>query len=163
MEGNEQLISTFEVLMKTPYFKENLPHLLLPDFLYEKYNLPKPEIQSFKTYLNNTSKYQFMPGGQLEIRKPAPGGVRSMPEIKTIVKSDLSNNTIIDFEEPSDVSTFKKVEKIDYDISGNTELWDKTDYNHRQRLNKQKEWYDKNTTDYLQQYIDLANKDEFTS
>lgn len=156
MEHNEALISTFEVLMKVPNFKDNIQHLVLPEFLYEKYNLPKPEIQDMKTYLNNTMKHQFMPGSQLEIRKPAPGGVRDISGINVIVTSDMSGNTNIDWEEPSDTSTFKKVVKPDYDISGNTEHWDKTDYNHRQKLNKQKEWYDKNTTDYLQQYIDLS-------
>jgi len=108
MDPKEQLCILFEEMMKYSDFKTSLPHLTLPEFLYEKYGLEKPIIPTFKEYLAATATAQFMPGGQMEIREPAPGGIRPVGEIKVEWISDLSNNTTTIDVEPVDCD-FKKV------------------------------------------------------
>jgi hypothetical protein len=77
-----------EILKKLPDF-DRLP---LPEYIYDKYNIPKPKIQSLMEALRQHNYIQNMPGdGKLEIRPPAPGGVRPLIEVKPLeieVKSD---------------------------------------------------------------------------
>jgi len=111
--SREELCTMFESMMKLKDFKTTLPHLCLPDFIYEKYELTKPEIVDFNAYLSATATSLFMPGGQVEIREPSPGGIRVIEELKVEVVPDLSNNTTTIDYEPIDCD-FKKVSVPEY-------------------------------------------------
>jgi len=106
--SKEEVCTLFESMMKLKDFESTLPHLCLPDFIYEKYNLDKPKIPDFSQYLSATATTQFMPGGMVELREPASGGIRIIEEIKVDVIADLSNNTTMIDIKDSD-SDFKKV------------------------------------------------------
>lgn len=108
MDTKEQLCILFEEMMKSPDYKSVISHLLLPEFLYEKYNIEKPKIPTMNEYLAANATAQFMPGGQVEIREPAPGGIRPVGEIKVDVTYDLSNNTTTIDVDPTECD-FKKI------------------------------------------------------
>jgi hypothetical protein len=65
-----------EKLMRLPDF-DRLP---FPDYIYKKYNLKKPGILSIMESLALHNTFQNAPGDgtPLEIRGPAPGGVREV-------------------------------------------------------------------------------------
>jgi hypothetical protein len=65
-----------EKLMRLPDF-DRLP---FPEYIYKKYNLKKPSILSIMESLALHNTFQNAPGDgkPLEIREPAPGGVREI-------------------------------------------------------------------------------------
>jgi hypothetical protein len=65
-----------EKLMRLPDF-DRLP---FPEYIYKKYNLKKPSILSLNESLALHNCFQNAPGDgkPLEIRGPAPGGVREV-------------------------------------------------------------------------------------
>lgn len=69
-------------LMKLPDF-DRFP---LPEHFYAKYNIPKPKILTLMEALKLQSRTDCAPGDgkPLEIRKPAPGGVRPLIQIEPI-------------------------------------------------------------------------------
>lgn len=70
-----------EMLKKLPDF-ERYP---LPKYMYTKYNIPEPKIMSLMESLRHYDYIQNLPGdGTLEIRPPAPGGVRPLLEVKPL-------------------------------------------------------------------------------
>lgn len=82
-----------EILMKLPDF-DRYP---LPEYLYAKYNLQKPKIMSLMESLKHYDHIQNMPGdGTLEIRPPAPGGVRPLIEVKPLELEVKANEALED-------------------------------------------------------------------
>lgn len=70
------LESLMEEFMKLPDWKR----FPLPESLYTKFNLPKPQAVSINEYLqNHDPAVCFAPGETEETRPPAEGGVRIMP------------------------------------------------------------------------------------
>jgi len=71
-----------ETLMAQPDF-DRYP---LPEYLYAKYNIPKPKILGLMESLHLKNRTDCAPGDgrPLEIRKPAPGGVRPLIEVEPI-------------------------------------------------------------------------------
>jgi hypothetical protein len=81
-----------EILRKLPDF-DRLP---LPKYLYTKYNIPEPKIQSLMESLKHYDYIQNMPGdGILEIREPAAGGVRPLIEVKPL-ELEVKNEALED-------------------------------------------------------------------
>ena len=69
-----------------------LRKLPLPDFVYEKYGIPKPETLGLKTYLIKSVKSCMNAGWQSETREPDNKGIRKMPYLSTVEGVDLSGN-----------------------------------------------------------------------
>lgn len=71
-----------ETLMQLPDF-DRFP---LPEHFYAKYNIPKPKILGLMEALRLKSVTDCAPGdgSKLEIRQPAPGGVRPLIEVEPI-------------------------------------------------------------------------------
>jgi hypothetical protein len=71
-----------ETLMQLPDF-DRFP---LPEHFYAKYNIPKPKILGLMESQYLKSKTDCAPGDgtPLEIRKPAPGGVRPLIEVEPV-------------------------------------------------------------------------------
>lgn len=99
-EGSKSMdIDTFISTFK------NDPELLkvpLPEWVYEKYSLPKPDVLPLKSYLNKSIKSVMYAGWSVEVRKPDDKGVRKMPFLSTVEGVDLSGNPTMF------VSTFTK-------------------------------------------------------
>ena len=64
----------------------------LPDYVYEKYGIPKPEVLGLKTYLFKSIKACMNGGWDAETRQPDDKGVRKMPYLSTVEGVDLSGN-----------------------------------------------------------------------
>ena len=89
-----------EILMAQPDF-ERFP---FPEYIYKKYKIAKPTIVPLMEALKLHNHIQNMPGdGKLEIRAPAEGGVRPMPEFDTKglieVKSEALLNEVSEHSE----------------------------------------------------------------
>ena len=89
-----------EILMAQPDF-ERFPY---PEYIYKKYKIKKPEIMPIMEALKMHNHIQNMPGdGKLEIRPPAEGGLRTMPEFDTKglieVKSEALLNEVAEHSE----------------------------------------------------------------
>ena len=69
-----------------------LKKLPLPDYVYEKYGIPKPEILGLNTYLFKSIKACMNGGQQSETREADNKGVRKMPFLSTVEGYDLSGN-----------------------------------------------------------------------
>ncbi len=69
-----------------------LRKLPLPNSIYEKYNIPKPDTLPLNSYLIKTIKASMSGGLQSEIRAPDDKGVRKMPYLSTVEGLDLSGN-----------------------------------------------------------------------
>lgn len=69
-----------------------LRKLPLPDYVYEKYNIPQPEILGLNTYLFKSIKACMNGGQQSETREVDNKGVRKMPFLSTVESYDLSGN-----------------------------------------------------------------------
>lgn len=69
-----------------------LKKLPLPDYVYEKYGIPKPEILGLNTYLFKSIKACMNGGQQSETREADNKGVRKMPFLSTVESYDLSGN-----------------------------------------------------------------------
>ena len=71
-----------ETLMQLPDF-DRFP---LPEHFYAKYNIPKPKILGLMEALHLKNRTDCAPGDgtPLEIRKPAPGGVRPLIEVEPV-------------------------------------------------------------------------------
>jgi hypothetical protein len=71
-----------ETLMQLPDF-DRFP---LPEHFYAKYNIPKPKILGLMEALRLQSTTENLPGDgkPIEVRKPAPGGVRPLIEVEPI-------------------------------------------------------------------------------
>jgi len=71
-----------ETLMKLPDF-DRMP---LPEHFYAKYNIPKPKIQTLMESIRLQSRTDGAPGDgrPIEIRKPAPGGVRPLIQVEPV-------------------------------------------------------------------------------
>lgn len=55
----------------------------LPKWVYEKYNLPIPKPVSIDQYFRELTGFETIQGGAAgEVRPPAEGGLRQMPESK---------------------------------------------------------------------------------
>jgi len=81
----EEFVSTFrndKELLKLP----------LPERIYEKFNLPKPEPPTLNAYLFNSIKSCMSAGYQSELRVPKDNVIRIMPFISTITYYDVSGN-----------------------------------------------------------------------
>jgi len=84
----EEFVSTFrndKELLKLP----------LPERIYEKFNLPKPEPPSLNSYLFNSIKACMSAGYQSELRVPKDNVIRTMPFISTIAYKDISGNDCV--------------------------------------------------------------------
>lgn len=71
-----------EMLRQLPDF-DRFP---LPEHFYAKYNIPRPKILGLMEalHLQNTTENLPGDGKPIEIRKPAPGGVRPLIEIEPV-------------------------------------------------------------------------------
>jgi hypothetical protein len=71
-----------ETLMQLPDF-DRYP---LPEHFYAKYNIPKPRILSLMEALHLQTRTECAPGDgrPIEIRAPAPGGVRPLIEVEPV-------------------------------------------------------------------------------
>jgi len=69
-----------------------LRKLPLPDYVYEKYGIPKPEVLGLNTYLFKSIKACMNGGQQSETREADNKGVRKMPFLSTVESYDLSGN-----------------------------------------------------------------------
>ena len=58
----------------------------LPKYFYEKFNIPPPKIQTIREALSLHTKVANAGGAfcKLEVRDPAPGGVRPLIEVKPL-------------------------------------------------------------------------------
>lgn len=67
----------------------------LPEGWYEKYGLPeKPEPMTMNEVLKNSFKTMFGPSyGEVEVREPAPGGVRKLPIVSFNTVEDVIEAT----------------------------------------------------------------------
>lgn len=70
----------------------NLAKLPFPEWVYEKYNIPKPEVLGLRSYLNKSVKTVMFSGWEAEVRKPDDKGVRKIPFLSTCQEYDLSGN-----------------------------------------------------------------------
>lgn len=70
----------------------DLRRVPLPDSIYIKYNIPKPDTLPLNSYLIKTIKASISGGQQSEIRAPDDKGVRKMPYLSTVEGLDLSGN-----------------------------------------------------------------------
>ena len=78
--------------------------LPLPKYFYEKFNIPVPKIQTVMEALTLQVKTANAPGPltKLELRDPAPGGVRPLIEVKPLEIEVKPNTSIEDaLETPS--------------------------------------------------------------
>ena len=69
-----------------------LRKLPLPDYVYEKYGIPKPDVLGLNTYLFKSIKACMNGGQQSETREADNKGVRKMPFLSTVEGYDLSGN-----------------------------------------------------------------------
>jgi hypothetical protein len=71
-----------ETLMQLPDF-DRYP---LPEHFYKKYNIPKPKILTLMESLHLQNRTDCAPGDgrPIEIRKPAPGGVRPLIQVEPV-------------------------------------------------------------------------------
>jgi hypothetical protein len=71
-----------ETLMQLPDF-DRLP---LPEHFFAKYNIPRPKILGFMEALRLQSRTENLPGDgkPVEVRMPAPGGVRPLIEVEPV-------------------------------------------------------------------------------
>jgi len=84
----EEFVSTFRN-------DKDLQKVPLPERMYEKFNIPKPEIMSLNSYLFNSIKACMSAGFQSETRTPKDNIIRPMPFISTIHYKDLSGNDCV--------------------------------------------------------------------
>lgn len=71
-----------ETLKRLPDF-DRFP---LPEHFYAKYNIPRPQILGFMEALRLQSRTENLPGDgkPVEVRIPAPGGVRPLIEVEPV-------------------------------------------------------------------------------
>ena len=69
-----------------------LRKLPLPNFVYEKYGIPKPEVLGLNTYLIKSVKSCMIGGWESETREADNKGIRKMPYLSTVEGVDLSGN-----------------------------------------------------------------------
>lgn len=84
----------YNMLKDLPDF-DRLP---LPKYFYEKFNIPPPKILLPMEAIKLAEKTACMPGFQyqpLEIREPAPGGVRPLIEVEP-VKIEVKPNITLE-------------------------------------------------------------------
>lgn len=81
-EWEQKEKNIIETLMQLPDF-DRLP---FPEYIYKKYNLKKPSILSINESLrlNNMTANAPGDGKPIEIREPAPGGLRELHELKPL-------------------------------------------------------------------------------
>lgn len=64
--------------------------LVFPKEWYKTYHIPTPSILSMDEFLTLNTKVQFLPSTEpFEIRPPAEGGVRTLPELSDKEKPDI--------------------------------------------------------------------------
>jgi hypothetical protein len=88
---NEEKITLDDFILKYKNDPE-LRKIPLPNFVYEKYNIPKPEIQPLNAFLFKSIKASMSGGYNSETRKADDKGVRKMPYLSTVEGLDLSGN-----------------------------------------------------------------------
>ena len=90
----------YEQLKNLPDF-DRLP---LPNYWYEKFNIPFPTIPTLMEALALATRTANAPGPlvKLEHREPAPGGVRPLIEVEP-VKMEVKTNTSIEDALETDV------------------------------------------------------------
>jgi hypothetical protein len=64
----------------------------LPDYFYDKYNIPRPEILGLNSYLFKSIKSCMSGGWNSETRQADEKGIRKMPFLSTVEGLDLSGN-----------------------------------------------------------------------
>lgn len=89
----------YNLLKDLPDF-DRLP---LPKYFYEKFNIPPPQIPTLKEALTLHAQTANAPGAlvKIEVREPAPGGVRPLIEVepvKTEVKPGVSIEDALETE-----------------------------------------------------------------
>ena len=77
-----------EMLKQLPDF-DRFP---LPEHFYAKYSIPRPKILGLMEALRLQNKTENLPGDgkPVEIRQPAPGGVRPLIEVEPVKMEVLS-------------------------------------------------------------------------
>lgn len=76
---------------------KNISRVPLPEYVYEKYNIPKPETLGLNQYLKSSIKASLSGGAQHEVRAPKDNVLRVVPFISTFHITDLSGNPDILF------------------------------------------------------------------
>lgn len=91
VEGEKETY-TIDEFVETFKNDPDFHKILLPDRIYEKYNLHKPTTPSLKSYLQQSIKTCMGYGSQSIIKPADDKGVRKMPFLSTVEGYDLSGN-----------------------------------------------------------------------
>jgi hypothetical protein len=83
------IIDEFVEMFKTDPELRKLP---LPEYVYKKYNIPKPDVLELNSYISQNMRSSMAGGEQYEIREADDKGVRKMPYLSTVEGLDLSGN-----------------------------------------------------------------------
>ena len=91
-DNTNQEVMDVDTFVSTFKNDPELARIPLPEWVYEKYNLPKPDVVPLKTFLNKSVKTVMFSGWNSETREPDNKGVRKMPFLSTVEGLDLSGN-----------------------------------------------------------------------